>query len=137
MPIGAEPEGEQCVRLAAMNTTAPSLLFSTEGFGPRADLLAHASAKADKVLRHAHPRVTAVRVHVKHELRHSSVATFTALAIAQSPGQEFLVHAEAGEPATAINLAFNRLERSLATVARARKHGQRHALPAALAMPGP
>jgi ribosomal subunit interface protein len=113
----------------AMNTTRPSLIVSTEGFANRAHLTWYTEEKMAKLLRHAHPYVGLVRVHVKRETPHSHPPYFAVRAIVQTAGPDHLAHAEATEPATAINAAFDKLERRVTAAARERKRRQRHAAP--------
>jgi ribosome-associated translation inhibitor RaiA len=110
-----------------MNTNPPSLILSTAGFANRADLAAHVTEKMAKLLRHVYPQVGLVRVHVKRETPHSCPPYFAVRAIVETAGPDYLVHAEASEPATAIDTAFDKLERAATAAARARKHRQRHA----------
>jgi ribosome-associated translation inhibitor RaiA len=110
-----------------MNTNPPSLILSTAGFTNRAELVDHVTDKLSKLLRHAHPQAGLVRVHVKRETPHSCPPYFAVRAIVETAGPDYLAHSEATEPATAVDEAFDKLERSMAAAARARKHRQRHA----------
>lgn len=112
-----------------MNTNSTPLIFSTEGFANRTDLAVHAEEKTAKLLRHAHPHVGLVRVHVKRETPHSRPPSFAVRAIAETAGPDYVAHSESTEPTTAINAVFSKLERSVAAAARARKHRQRHTAP--------
>ena len=120
-----------------MNPNSEDLIFSTEGFANRADLAAHTEEKVAKLLRHAHPHVGLVRVHVKRETPHSHPPCFVVRAIAETAGPDYLAHSEAIEPVTAINTAFDKLERLVTASARARKHWQRRSVPMALGMESP
>jgi len=114
----------------AMNTSHPPVILSTEGFTLRSDLVAHAEEKAGKLQRHLHPHVECVRLHVKRHTPHTDAPLFAVCATAEeSAGPDFVVHAASPEPVTAINAAFDKLERAVAAAARARKHWQRHDCP--------
>jgi ribosome-associated translation inhibitor RaiA len=115
-----------------MNTNPPSLILSTAGFANRADFTTHVNEKVTKLLRHVHPQLGLVRVHVKRETPHSRPAYFAARAIVETAGPDYLAHAEAAEPETAIDVAFDKLERAVTAAVRARKHQQKHDSPVAL-----
>jgi ribosome-associated translation inhibitor RaiA len=110
-----------------MNTNPPSLILSTAGFANRADLTTHVNEKLAKLLRHVHPQMGLMRVHVKRETPHSRPPYFSVRAIVETAGPDFLALSAATEPVTAIDTAFDQLERSVTAAARARKHWQRHA----------
>jgi ribosome-associated translation inhibitor RaiA len=112
-----------------MNTSTPQLIFSTEGFASRPELVVHSEEKTAKLLRHLHPRVTGVWMHVKHDSPHSRPRLFTVCAVADTVGTEHLAHATAVEPHAAINAAFDKLERSLTAAALTRKHRERNLRP--------
>jgi hypothetical protein len=105
-----------------MNDTPSRILLQTEGFALRAELTAHAEAKAGKVLRHSSPRVHRVRFNVKRETPHAGAPFFAVCAIAENDGRDQVVHADGVEPESAINEAVHKLERALADSAEARKH---------------
>ena len=109
-----------------MTTTPPQVLFTTEGFPARPELNAFAADKAAKLLRHSHPRVNLVRLHLKRETPHRGAAIFCARATIEQAGPDHVVHATATEPETAIKSAVDKLERALTTSAGARKHQQHH-----------
>lgn len=115
--------------MTPMNTPTSRLILTSEGFSPREEDRTHADEKAAKVLRHTTPRVDLVRLHLKRETPHSAPVRFTARATAEHAGPDHVIHAEADEPATAINTAFAKLERVLSSVAGLRKH-ERHVDPA-------
>jgi ribosome-associated translation inhibitor RaiA len=105
-----------------MNIAVQPMIFSTDDFAHRADLAEHAEQKVAKLLRRAHTCAGLVKVHVRREAPHSRPAYFIARASVETPGPDFVAHAEAAEPLAAINAVFDKLER-LAT-ARARKQRQ-------------
>jgi len=109
-----------------MNTTPQTVTLTTEGFPARAELTALAGEKAAKLLRHGHPRVNTVRLHVKLETPHSGVPFFAARGTTEHAGPDHVVHATAAEPEAAIRAAVDKLERALTTSAGARKHDQHH-----------
>lgn len=109
-------------KLTTMNTSPSPVLLHTEGFAMREELTAHAEAKADKLLRHSHPRVHRVRINVKRHTPHSGASFFAVRATAENEGPDHIVHADGAEPETAINEAMHKLERALAASAGARKH---------------
>jgi ribosome-associated translation inhibitor RaiA len=102
-----------------MNTPARTLILSTDGFAHRADLATHAEAKAMKLSRHAHPHVGLVRLHVKRETPHAGAPYFSTRATAEAAGPDYVAHARSPEPITAINAAFDQLERAATKAARA------------------
>lgn len=108
-----------------MNTPAQALIFSTDGFAHRADLAARAEAKAVKLSRHAHPHVGLVRLHVKRETPHAGAPYFAVRATAEAAGPDYVAHTKSAEPLTAINAAFDQLERAATKAARAWKNRQR------------
>jgi ribosome-associated translation inhibitor RaiA len=116
-----------------MNAYPQNLILTTDGFAARAELTTHAEAKVTKLLRHTHPRVHLVRVHVRLEKPHSGPAFFAARATAERAGSVHVMHGEAAEPETAITEAFDKLERALTAKAGARKHAQHHPHPVELA----
>jgi ribosome-associated translation inhibitor RaiA len=109
------------------------MILTTDGFSARAELTPHAESKVAKLLRHVHPRVQLVRVHVKLEQPHSGPTFFSVRATAERPGSDHVVHAEAAQPEMAVNAAFDKLERTLTSAAGARKHQQHHPHPTELA----
>jgi ribosome-associated translation inhibitor RaiA len=109
-----------------MTTTPPQVLFTTEGFPVRPELNAFAADKTAKLLRHTHPRVNVVRLHLKRETPHRGAAFFSARASTEQAGPDHVVHATSTEPETAIKSAVDKLERALATSTGARKHQQHH-----------
>jgi ribosome-associated translation inhibitor RaiA len=114
------------VMFVTMNTAAPDLIFSSDGFANRPELVAHAEVKAAKLLRHLHPKVAGVRVHVKHDAAHFSPYYFAVCATAETAGADHVAHAASSEPRAAINAAFDKLERSLTAAAGMRKHNERN-----------
>lgn len=110
-----------------MNPPAQNLIFTTAGIALRGDLVAHAEEKTAKLRRHLHPHIGLVRVHLKHETPHSSAPYFAVRANAETAGPDFVTHARASEPITAINLTFDKLERLATAVAQARQHRERRA----------
>lgn len=110
------------VESQAMNTSPSQVLLHTEGFAPREELIAHAEAKAGKVLRHSHPRVHLVRITVKRHTPHSGAPFFAVRATTENEGPDHVVHADGAEPETAINEAMHKLERALTATAGAHKH---------------
>lgn len=112
-----------------MNTSPAQVIVSIEGFAHRSDLATHAEEKAAKLLRHLHPPIGCVRLHVRREAPHSRAPFFTVCARAETAGTDYVAHAEASEPVTAINAACDKLERAAAAAARARRHEQRHPCP--------
>ena len=109
-----------------MNPNTPDLIFSAAGFAPRAELGTLVSEKAAKIFRHVAARVSAVRVHVIHETVHSGTPAFAVRVTCLNAGSDHTVHARAEEPATGINAAFAKLERTLNAAFRARKHRLHH-----------
>ena len=109
-----------------MNTSPPKIIVTTEGFPIRPELTAHAEEKGAKLLRHTHPRVSAVKLHVKRETPHAGPVSFSVRATAEHSGPADVVHAEASQPDAAIRSAIDKLERALTTSAGARKHEQHH-----------
>lgn len=110
---------------------ARRLILSTEGFTPRPALDVHTEKKAGKLLRHLHPRVALVRVHVKLEPSHAGTACFAVCATVEKTGIDHVAHATSTEPELAINAAVAKLERVVSAAAGMRK--QRRHRPAASA----
>lgn len=113
----------------AMNTSPSRVLLHTDGFAPRDELIAHAEAKAGKVMRHTHPHVHLLRINVKRHAPHSRAPYFEARATAENEGPDHIVHADGPEPEAAINEAMHKLERVLTATAGARKHRLHHPSP--------
>lgn len=109
-----------------MTTNTPDLIFSAAGFAPRAELGVLVSEKATKIFRHVAARVSAIRVHVIHEMVHSGTPAFAVRVTCLNAGADHTVHARAEEPATGINTAFSKLERVLNATIRSRKHQLHH-----------
>jgi ribosome-associated translation inhibitor RaiA len=109
-----------------MNTTTPDVIFSAAGFSPRAELGTLVSEKAAKIFRHLAARVSAVRVHVIRETVHSGPVTFAVRVTCLNAGADHTVHARADEPSSGINAAFAKLERTLTSAFRAKKHNLHH-----------
>lgn len=103
-----------------------NVILTSEGFTLRPELNALALEKGAKVLRHAHPAVDRVRVHLRMESRHSSGPCFVARATAEHAGPDHIAHAKNEEPAAAIHAVMAKLERELRDAAGVRKHA-RHA----------
>jgi ribosome-associated translation inhibitor RaiA len=109
-----------------MNPTEPTTILYTEGFHARDELRMRVDMKAAKLRRHEHPRVGHVRIHIRRETPHSD-ARFSVSAIAELRGILFNAHGLGGTPESAINTAFDKLERAVAEAAGARKRKLRHA----------
>jgi|GEM_PF-3355216 len=109
-----------------MNTSPQKIIVTTEGFPIRPELTAHAEEKGAKLLRHTHPRVNVVRLHIKRETPHVGPISFSVRATAEHNGPAAVVHAEAPQPEAALRSAIDKLERALTTTAGARKHEQHH-----------
>ncbi|HEX2855331.1 MAG TPA: HPF/RaiA family ribosome-associated protein [Opitutaceae bacterium] len=117
-----------------MNTSSPKILLSTEGFLTSLDLIDYADGKAAKLLRHEHPRVHLVRLHLKRETPHSGAPHFSARATAEHAGPDHVVHASGSHPEAAINAAVDKLERALTGAAGAARHLKHHPHPVELAV---
>jgi ribosome-associated translation inhibitor RaiA len=117
-----------------MNTPSQKVLLTTEGFLTSIDLIDHAEGKAAKLLRHEHPRVHLVRIHVKRETVHSGAPRFSARAMAERFGPDHVVHATGGQPETAVNAAIDKLERAVLSAVGAAKHNKHHPHPVELAV---
>ena len=109
-----------------MNLSEPKTLFSAEGFSARPELIVHAEAKATKLRRHETFQIGHVRLHVRRERPHNGTTRFTVSATAETRGADFVAHSSAGLPESAINSAFDKLERAVAEAAGERKHNLRH-----------
>jgi ribosome-associated translation inhibitor RaiA len=116
-----------------MNLSEPKTLLSAEGFSARPELVAHVEVKATKLRRHETFQIGHVRLHVRHERPHNGTMRFTVSATAETRGADFVAHSSAGLPESAINSAFDKLERAVAEAAGEWKHNQRH--PRAIEMP--
>jgi ribosome-associated translation inhibitor RaiA len=115
-----------------MNTPNHNVLFSAEGFSARPELLDHAEEKAGKLVHHHSMQGhRLVRLHVKHEKPHSSAPQFSVCATVLQHGRDHVAHATAAEPSTAINEAFEKLDRTLVASVRLWKH-RRHLVDDAL-----
>jgi ribosome-associated translation inhibitor RaiA len=121
-----------------MNQTEPKTILYTEGFHARFELNAHVDAKAAKLRRHEHPRIGHVRIHIRRETPHSDAPRFSVSASAESRGADFIAHGTGGIPESAINTAFDKLERAVAAATGERKHNLRHSPPVefSIALPG-
>ena len=113
-----------------MNTSPAHVLLTTESFAPSDDLALLSEAKGAKILRHLHPRVHLLRVHVKRYAPRSGAPFFAARATAENEGPDHVAHAEGAEPEIAVNKVVAKLERALASTASARKHGWHEPAPA-------
>jgi ribosome-associated translation inhibitor RaiA len=116
-----------------MNLSEPKTILSAEGFSARIELTAHVEAKAAKLRRHEFPRIGHVRIHVRRETPQNDAPRFTVSATAESRGADFVAHGFGGIPESAINTAFDKLERAVAAAAGERKHDLRH--PHAIELP--
>ena len=116
-----------------MNLSEPKTLLSAEGFSARPELVAHVEMKATKLRRHETFQIGHVRLHVRHERPHNGTTRFTVSATAETRGADFVAHSSAGVPESAINSAFDKLERAVAEAAGEWKHNQRH--PRAIEIP--
>lgn len=123
----AERAGPVRTKMAPMNAMNPIVLVTTEGFSNRLELVDYAEERAAKLLRHARPRVDAVRVHVRRETPRSAGERFVARAICSHAGLDHIAHAGAPEPDTAIHDVLAKLERALASDGRALRRRERHA----------
>lgn len=117
-----------------MNTSTQKILLTTEGFLTSLDLIDHAGEKAAKLLRHEHPRVHLVRIHVKRETPHSGVPHFSARATAEHAGPDHVVHASGSQPEAAVNVAVDKLERAFLAAVGAARHHKHHPRPVELAV---
>lgn len=111
-------------------TTPSNLILTTEGFALRQELAELATAKSAKVLRHEHPPVHRVRLHVKHEAPHHAAPCFLARATAEHAGPDHVAHATGAEPEIAIHAALAKLERLLSDAIASRRHDRRGAVTA-------
>jgi len=109
-----------------MTNNPAQVLFTTEGFPAHPELNAFAADKAAKLLRHTHPPVNLVRLHLKRETPHRGTAFFAARATTEQAGPDHVAHASATEPEAAIMSAIDKLERALVASTGARKHQQHH-----------
>lgn len=116
-----------------MNPTEPKTILYTEGFHARFELNVLVDAKALKLRRHEYPRIGHVRIHIRRETPHSAAPRFCVSASAESRGPDFIAHGTGGIPESAINTAFDKLERAIAAAAGERKHDLRQAQPLAFA----
>ena len=106
-----------------MTNNPAQVLFTTEGFPAHPELNAFAVDKAAKLLRHTHPPVNLVRLHLKRETPHRGAAFFAARATTEQAGPDHVAHTE---PEAAIMSAIDKLERALVASTGARKHQQHH-----------
>ena len=117
-----------------MNLSEPKTLLSAEGFNARPELVAHVEAKAMKLRRHEIFQIGHVRLHVRHERPHNGTTRFMVSATAETRGADFVAHSSAGVPESAINSAFDKLERAVAEAAGEWKHNLRQPRPVEMSM---
>jgi len=110
--------------------TANTLILTAEGFILRPELADLAASKTAKLLRHEHPPVHRVRLHVRHETPRHAAPGFIACATAEHAGPDHVAHASAAEPRAVIAAALAKLERGLREAAGARKHARHARVPA-------
>ncbi len=115
------------------DTTAAAarFLFTAEGFSAHHTLQSKAGLKAEKLLRHLHPRVATVRLHVKLEHTHAAARQFLVCATAERTGIDHVAHASDEDALSAIMSAIEKLERVLVAAAGMRKHQRRQTKSAA------
>jgi hypothetical protein len=116
------------------NSPQPEIIFSAEGFTAGAGLLAHADEKARKLHRHIHPRVGAVRIRVVWEEPHFSAPRFTVCVHTHRAGADCVVHSIGVRPEPAIDAAFRKLERVLASLTGEKESNRRHPHPVEFAV---
>lgn len=108
-----------------MKQIPPHLILSLEGFDGAADLMDLAEAHAEKLRRHRDPPIKDVRLNVKRETTPTGAVEFVVCAIAESSGPDYVVHAVAGQPETALVAAFGKLAAAISGRKPGGKSGRR------------
>lgn len=104
------------------------VLLHTEGFVARAELSTLAERKAAKLCRHA-GRLERLRLNIVREALRGSEPRFAVVAVLQRASADAVIHATAAHPETALNEAFDKLERIVAARTGVRLHARRHPSP--------
>jgi putative sigma-54 modulation protein len=105
--------------------TSDAVLFHTEGFTARDELLALAHRKVEKLFRHG-DRPVRVRLNLARETPHSGADRFAATARLERAGRDDVTHAFGETPDAVVHEVIDKLERMINARAEARKHADHH-----------